>query len=125
MGYLEIEFLSLGKLLQLAMYMMLLLAIEFIGRVLVRMKHMNLFWVVREHYSTGSLLIFLKKILYISLGSCVKLSNGQEAFILKDNKGFPDRPIVRVLYDLEGNRVSPYDINLLNKFDLCINNIVM
>lgn len=58
-------------------------------------------------------------------GSCVRLSNGQEAFILKENKGFPDRPIVRVLYDMNRNRINPYDINLLTKVNLCIDNIVI
>lgn len=69
--------------------------------------------------------IFKNNFSIYPLGSCVKLSNGQEAFIFKENKGFPDRPIVRVLYDMCRNKVYPYDINLLTKYDLCIDNIVI
>jgi HD-GYP domain-containing protein (c-di-GMP phosphodiesterase class II) len=58
-------------------------------------------------------------------GACVRLSNGAEAFIVKDNKGFPDRPIVRILYDEKGNEVEPYEINLIEKIDICIESIVI
>jgi HD-GYP domain-containing protein (c-di-GMP phosphodiesterase class II) len=68
--------------------------------------------------------IFKNNFSIYPLGSCVKLSNGQEAFVIKENKGFPDRPVIRVLYDLRKNKVYPYDIDLLNKFDLCIEGIV-
>jgi HD-GYP domain-containing protein (c-di-GMP phosphodiesterase class II) len=68
--------------------------------------------------------IFKNNFSIYPLGSCVKLSNGQEAFVIKENKGFPDRPVIRVLYDMSKNKVYPYDIDLLTKFDLCIENIV-
>jgi HD-GYP domain-containing protein (c-di-GMP phosphodiesterase class II) len=58
-------------------------------------------------------------------GACVRLSNGAEAFIVKDNKGFPDRPVVRILYDEKGNEIVPYEINLIEKLDICIESIVI
>lgn len=33
------------------------------------------------------------------LGCCVKLSNGIEGYIIKQNSGFPDRPILRIFDD--------------------------
>lgn len=59
------------------------------------------------------------------LGACVKLSNGMEGFVIAHNKGFPDRPIVRVLSDIYGNNVSPVEINLIQKTDVCIEGIVL
>lgn len=57
-------------------------------------------------------------------GSCVQLSNGVEAFVVKENKGFPDRPVVRVLYDKENNEIEPYDIDLVVKLDICIEGVL-
>ena len=68
--------------------------------------------------------IFKNNFSIYPLGTCVKLSNGQEAFVLRENKGFPDRPVLRVLYDSNRSKIYPYDIDLLIKYDLCIDNIV-
>lgn len=59
------------------------------------------------------------------LGVCVKLTNGIEAFIVGHNKGFPDRPVVRVLYDENGVTRSPVDINLRDKLDICIERVII
>jgi HD-GYP domain-containing protein (c-di-GMP phosphodiesterase class II) len=59
------------------------------------------------------------------LGVCVRLSNGLEGFTVGHNKGFPDRPIVRVFYDEYGNRTNPTEINLVEKLDICIENIII
>jgi HD-GYP domain-containing protein (c-di-GMP phosphodiesterase class II) len=59
------------------------------------------------------------------LGVCVRLSNGLEGFTVGHNKGFPDRPIVRVFYDEFGNTINPTEINLVEKLDICIENIIV
>lgn len=59
------------------------------------------------------------------LGACLKLSNGLEGFVIGHNKGFPDKPIVRILYDEAGNKIEPYEINLVDKLDICVNHIIV
>lgn len=60
-----------------------------------------------------------------SLGSCVKLSNGVEGYVVRQNKGFPDRPVLRVLYDHETRKpISIYEINLLVKINLTITGVI-
>lgn len=59
------------------------------------------------------------------LGCCVKLSNGIEAYVIRQNKGFPDKPIVRVLYDSETKEpVNFYEIDLTKKLDITIVGVV-
>jgi putative nucleotidyltransferase with HDIG domain len=55
------------------------------------------------------------------LGVCLMLSNGVEGYVIRQNKNFPDRPVIRVLY--EGKTRIPikfYEIDLL-----LYNNIVV
>lgn len=59
------------------------------------------------------------------LGVCVKLTNGIECFVVRHNKGFPDRPIVRIVYDEFGNSVEPFEIDLKQKIDVCIECIII
>jgi putative nucleotidyltransferase with HDIG domain len=59
------------------------------------------------------------------LGCCLRLSNGIEGYVIKQNKNFPDRPIIRVLYDTATkNPVSFYEIDLLNESSLTVEAIV-
>lgn len=59
------------------------------------------------------------------LGCCVKLSNGIEGYVVRQNENFPDRPIIRVIYDVETKKnIEPYEINLVNSINLIINNVV-
>ncbi|MBC2580190.1 HD-GYP domain-containing protein [Clostridium sp. DJ247] len=59
------------------------------------------------------------------LGCCVKLSNGEEGYIISQNKGFPDRPIIRVLYDKITKEPIPfYEIDLLKNPSVVIESIV-
>lgn len=59
------------------------------------------------------------------LGACVKLSNGIEGFVIKQNKFFPDRPIIRVSYDhITRKKICPYELDLLTALDITINSIV-
>lgn len=60
-----------------------------------------------------------------SLGCCVRLSNGIEAYVIRQNKGFPDKPVVRVLYDSETKQpVHFYEIDLTKKLDITIVGVV-
>lgn len=55
-----------------------------------------------------------------SIGSKVKLSNGIEGNILRQNENFPDRPVVKAeKEDLNRNK-SSYEIDLLNETNLSI-----
>ncbi|MEG0308722.1 MAG: HD-GYP domain-containing protein [Clostridium sp.] len=69
--------------------------------------------------------IFKDTFAVYALGSCVKLSNGVEGYIIKQNRGFPDRPIIRVLYDhLTREPVRFYEINLLEKINLTVQSVI-
>lgn len=60
-----------------------------------------------------------------ALGCCVKLSNGVEGYVIKQNKGFPDRPVIRVLYDyITRKPVSFYEIDLLETINLTIECVI-
>ncbi|MDD3223725.1 MAG: HD-GYP domain-containing protein [Clostridium sp.] len=59
------------------------------------------------------------------LGCCVKLSNGIEAYVIRQNKGFPDKPIVRVLYDSKTKEpIDFYEIDLIKRLDIAIVDVV-
>lgn len=59
------------------------------------------------------------------LGSCLRLSNGIEGYVVKQSTNFPDRPIIRVLYNSKtGKSVPSYEINLLRQTNLTIDGIV-
>lgn len=59
------------------------------------------------------------------LGCCVRLSNGEEGYVINQNKGFPDRPIIRVLYDIKTKSpISFYEIDLLKVPNVVIESIV-
>jgi len=53
-------------------------------------------------------------------GIGVKLSNGSLAYVIRQNKGYPERPIVSVISDSEGMIIDPYKIDLLEKLNLTI-----
>lgn len=59
------------------------------------------------------------------LGCCIKLSNGIEGYVIRQNKDFPDRPIMRVLYDSETREPVPfYEVDLLVNSSLTVEGIV-
>lgn len=59
------------------------------------------------------------------LGACVKLSNGIEGYVVKQNESFPDKPIIRVTYDINtGKPISPYEINLVEKYNIVISGVI-
>lgn len=69
--------------------------------------------------------IFKNNFSIFPLGGCLKLSNGLEGFVVGHNKGFPDRPILRILYDESGNKIEPVEINLIDQVDICVSHIIV
>jgi len=59
------------------------------------------------------------------LGVRVKLSNEVEGYVIKQNKSFPDRPVIRVSGNYIGKSKSYYDIDLLNTFNIIIDSVVV
>ncbi|QAT41163.1 HD-GYP domain-containing protein [Clostridium sp. JN-9] len=59
------------------------------------------------------------------LGACVRLSNGEEGYVVRQNKGFPDRPIIRVIYDsITKKPRNIFEINLLQYSNIVIEKLV-
>ncbi|MGH4139547.1 HD-GYP domain-containing protein [Clostridium sp.] len=59
------------------------------------------------------------------LGVCLKLSNGVEGYVIKQNKNFPDRPIIRVLYEHKTRKpIKFYEIDLLEFPNVVIKSII-
>lgn len=59
------------------------------------------------------------------LGVCLKLSNGIEGYVIKQNKNFPDRPVIRVLYEAETRKpIKFYEIDLLRYQNVVVQSII-
>ncbi|HEY5561851.1 MAG TPA: HD-GYP domain-containing protein [Clostridiaceae bacterium] len=71
--------------------------------------------------------LFRKTFAVYPLGCCLKLSNGIEAYVIRQNKGFPNRPVVRVIYDsVTGKPITPvYEIDLLKFNSVVVASIVI
>lgn len=59
------------------------------------------------------------------LGCPVYLSNNLFGYVVKQNNGFPDRPVVRIMKDEYNNKISPYEIDLKNIINLTIINATL
>lgn len=69
--------------------------------------------------------IFKKSFSVYPLGCCVKLSDGVEGYVVRQNENFPDRPVIRVIYDSETKKdIESYEIDLVKNISLAINSIV-
>ncbi|ADL54014.1 HD-GYP domain-containing protein [Clostridium cellulovorans] len=69
--------------------------------------------------------VFKRYVFIYPLGSCVRLSNSQEGYIVKQNPDFPDKPIVRILFDgKEDTESKPYEIDLSKSTNIIITSIV-
>lgn len=70
--------------------------------------------------------IFKKSFAIYPLGCCVKLSDGNEGYVIRQNEGFPNRPIVRVLYDnVTKEKIQPYELDLMRELNLVIEDLVI
>lgn len=54
------------------------------------------------------------------LGCPVYLSNGLIGYVVKQNSGFPDKPVVRVIRNKLNEKITPYDINLKEVLNVTI-----
>lgn len=59
------------------------------------------------------------------LGCGVRLSNKARGYVVRQNKGFPDRPIVRMLCDADtGKPIPAYDLDLLQMPNVVITGLI-
>lgn len=64
---------------------------------------------------------FIKNVATYPSGSIVKLNNGSIAIVLKQNKSFPLRPIINVIFDEKRNKLKiPIELNLIKETTLFI-----
>lgn len=69
--------------------------------------------------------VFRKAFSVYPLGCCVKLSDGIEGYVVRQNENFPDRPVIRVIYDASTKKdVEPYEIDLIENINLVVKSIV-
>ncbi|WP_097027880.1 HD-GYP domain-containing protein [Clostridium peptidivorans] len=59
------------------------------------------------------------------LGCRVRISSGEEGYVIRQNKGFPDRPVIRMFYDVDQNSSIPfYEIDLLKNPSLIVEMVI-
>lgn len=67
------------------------------------------------------LTLFLRGIAIYPNGSMVQLSDGRRGLVKQQNPDFALRPLVRILYDSNGNAVSPYyEVDLMTELNVTI-----
>lgn len=71
-------------------------------------------------FSPDLVQLFIKQIAIYPNGSLVSLSNGMLGIVKEQNENVPLRPIVRVVSDLQGNKVELYEINLMEDLAVTI-----
>ncbi|QIB26878.1 HD-GYP domain-containing protein [Caloranaerobacter azorensis] len=58
--------------------------------------------------------IFINNIALYSIGEGVILNTGEKGVVIKVNRDFPTRPVIRILYDSKGDRLAkPTDVDLM------------
>lgn len=68
---------------------------------------------------------FLTFIAVYPLGSRVKLDSGEMAVVVKQNKQFPERPVVELLTDKDGNPLEQKkELNLMEVLNVVINQVM-
>lgn len=75
-------------------------------------------------YDRKKVALFRDHIAIYPLGLTVRLNTGEQAVVTKINGAFPQRPVVRVILDAEGNRPEPiYEIDLSDKLNILIETV--
>ena len=72
------------------------------------------------HFDPKTLNVFANNIAVYPTGSGVILSNGQRGNVVKQNPAFPNRPYVRMLYEMEEVLNPPVNYNLAEHHSLMI-----
>ncbi|OPJ58999.1 HD-GYP domain-containing protein [Clostridium oryzae] len=76
-------------------------------------------------FESDNVLKFKETFAVYPLGSCLKLSNDIEGYVIKQNSNYPDRPVLRVLYDSETKKPIPfYEVDLLKNPDITVEAII-
>lgn len=65
-----------------------------------------------KHFDPKVLEVFKRHIAVYPSGSGILLSNGQRGNVVKQNRAFPNRPLVRVFYENEEPLTAPIDYDL-------------
>ncbi|TGE36186.1 HD-GYP domain-containing protein [Desulfosporosinus fructosivorans] len=73
-----------------------------------------------KHFDPKVLEVFKKHIAVYPSGSGILLSNGQRGNVVKQNRSFPNRPLVRLFYQDEEPLTDPIDLNLADYPSLMI-----
>lgn len=71
--------------------------------------------------------IFKETFSIYPVGCYVRLSNGLEGYVVKQNPNFADRPIIKILYD-KNKKIElekPYELDLLKNINVTIQDVVM
>lgn len=58
-------------------------------------------------------------------GVGIKLSDGSIGYVTKQNPGFPERPVVKVVTNSVGEFISPYEIDLMKYLNIIIDDILL
>ncbi|MCK4257505.1 MAG: HD-GYP domain-containing protein [Halanaerobiales bacterium] len=74
---------------------------------------------VDKHFEKQFVNKFLKYIAVYPNGTFVTLSNGQKAIVQKQNKNCPTKPIVKIIQDMDGRKMSQ-TVNLMDQLDLVV-----
>ncbi len=68
---------------------------------------------------------FRKSFAVYPLGTCVKLSNGVEGYVVRQNENFPDRPVIRVIYHpITREDIKTYEIDLFKDISVVITSVI-
>jgi len=63
-------------------------------------------------YDLSKIELFRDKVAIYPIGMLVGLNGGEIGVVVDVNAASPQRPVVRVLYDGEGRRIAPYEVDL-------------
>lgn len=64
---------------------------------------------------------FIKNIALYPIGKGIILNTKEKGFVVNNFKNFPTRPVVKIVYDSDGKKLSePYEINLINSNSITI-----
>lgn len=63
---------------------------------------------------------FIHNIAIYPNGTMVQLSDGSTALVKEQSVSMPERPIVRVIYNADGEPIEPYEVDLMQQWNLVI-----
>ena len=73
------------------------------------------------HFDSKLVNKFLRSVAIYPTGVTVKLTTGQQGIVKQQNPGWPERPVVRLITDQEGNELENYQtVDLMETLDLVI-----